>query len=116
MLDILRRKKGSWVVKVILIAIAGYLAYFSGIGTPNEQLISIATMLAIVFLFLIKNFKLQLLYILGIYSYELYLIHWPIMYRYDIFFAYIPAWLATVMYLALFLGIGWIIKKSLETV
>jgi hypothetical protein len=29
------------------------------------------------------------------------------MYRYDIFYSWLPAWLATILYLGLFLGVGW---------
>jgi peptidoglycan/LPS O-acetylase OafA/YrhL len=86
--------------------------YFGGQANPNrEQLVSIITMLAIIFLFLMKKTEFRLLQILGIYSYEIYLLHWPILYRYDFIYKYLPAWLATLFYLIFFIVIGWLLKK-----
>jgi peptidoglycan/LPS O-acetylase OafA/YrhL len=82
----------------------------------KAQMVSIITMLAIIFLFLLKKTEFKLLQIFGLYSYEIYLLHWPILYRYDIFYKYLPAWLATVFYLIFFLAIAWIFKKLSEAV
>jgi len=111
-------KIGYYALILSLIVFIGYFSYyFGGQTNPNkEQLISIITMSAIVFLFLLKKIELRLLQIFGIYSYEIYLLHWPILYRYDIFYRYFPAWLATVFYLIFFLGLAWLFKKFAELV
>ncbi len=86
----------------------GYLTLHSniGMGVFWEQGTSILTALLVSAFFLIKKFEVRLLYLFGIFSYEIYLFHWPVMYRYDIFFRFFPPWLAMLLYLALFLGIG----------
>ena len=67
-------------------------------------------MSAIIALFIIKRVEFRLFSLFGLYSYEVYLIHWPLMYHYDVFYRYLPAWLATIAYLALFIVISWLIK------
>jgi peptidoglycan/LPS O-acetylase OafA/YrhL len=90
----------------------GYLSYHSGTGTVNtQQWVSICAVLAIILLFLIKNIECKLLYIFGIYSYEIYLFHWPLMYRYDFLYHHLPASLATILYLALFIPLAWLLQK-----
>jgi len=93
--------------------IAGYTAYHSNIGREplQEQLTSLITLLAILTVFLIKKFDLKLFSLFGFYSYEIYLLHWPILSRYDLFYKYTPAWLATILYLILFIGLAWLLKK-----
>lgn len=91
----------------------GYFALHGNVGTEVflEQGTSIFTALLVCAFFLIKKFEIRLLYLFGVFSYEIYLFHWPIMYRYDIFFQFFPPWLAVTLYLALFLGIGWLFQK-----
>ena len=103
------------IISLLLLSV-GLAVHFSGISTPYEQGISIATMLLIISLFLLKRFEVRLLALFGVYSYELYLLHWPIMYRYDIFYRFAPAWLATALYLALFIGLGWFLKKIVSKI
>ena len=97
----------------LLLFIIGYTAYYSGVGQKPaiEQNYSLITMSAIILLFLIKPLDFKLLSWFGLYSYEIYLLHWPILYRYDLFYKILPAWLATVLYLILFLAIGFVLKK-----
>jgi len=104
---------GYYVSFIALLAIIGYTAYYSGVGegAVKEQSISLITTLAILLLFLIKKFKLNLLVWFGMFSYEIYLLHWPLMYRYDIFFTYLPPWLAVILYLIMFLGLGWLLHR-----
>jgi membrane-bound acyltransferase YfiQ involved in biofilm formation len=98
----------------VLIGAVGYLALHGNIGAGVflEQSTSILTALLLCALFLIKKFEIKLLYLFGVFSYEIYLFHWPIMYRYDIFFRFFPPWLAVLLYLALFLGLGWLFQKT----
>ncbi|MEI6420030.1 MAG: acyltransferase [bacterium] len=97
----------------LLICIISYTAYYSNVGGNYwlEQTTSILTCGAIIILFLISKFENRLLYLFGIYSYEIYLMHWPIMSRFDIFYHYLPAWLATLVYLGLFISISLFIQK-----
>jgi peptidoglycan/LPS O-acetylase OafA/YrhL len=108
-------KYQTFINPVLLIALL-YIIYYTGIhsgvgSTPHKQeLISLITMTALILFFILKKFEFRLLGILGIYSYEIYLFHWPLMYRYDLLYAHLPAWLATLLYLVLFIGIARILK------
>ena len=101
-----------------LIALVAYFSIHSGWSekTIIAQSISLLTALALILIFLIKKTEFKALTILGIYSYEIYLIHWPIMYRYDIFYKFLPAAIATVLYLILFVGLGWLLSKLQKTI
>jgi len=94
---------------IILVFLIAYGAYhsFAGTGTYKEQLVSLLVMFGIIILFVLKKIQIGMLYIFGLYSYEVYLLHWPIMSRYDFLYPILPPWLATIAYLALFLGLGW---------
>lgn len=96
-----------------LLAVFAYVNVYSGIGASpqREELMSIIAVLAICLAFVFKRVEFRLLALFGIYSYEIYLWHWPLMYRYDIFYSWLPAWLATILYLALFIGIGFLGQK-----
>jgi peptidoglycan/LPS O-acetylase OafA/YrhL len=104
---------GYYLLSFFLIILICYLAYYSGVGqsADKEQFTSILIGLLIVLLFLLKKVEFKLLHIFGLYSYEIYLFHWPLMYRYDLFYKYLPAWLATIFYLFLFLVLGWGLNK-----
>jgi peptidoglycan/LPS O-acetylase OafA/YrhL len=104
---------GYLFLMLILLVIAGYASYNSGVGKGiwMEQLISIITALAFIVLFLIKKTDIKLFSLFGLYSYEIYLLHWPILYRYDVFFGFLPAWLAMSFYLILFLFSAWLLQK-----
>ncbi|MBX9765150.1 hypothetical protein K2X83_00740, partial [Patescibacteria group bacterium] len=98
-----------------LTALAGAVGYLAingnvGSGVALQQGTSVLTALLVCAFFVIKKFEIRLLYLFGVFSYEIYLFHWPIMYRYDIFFQFLPPWLAMFLYLALFLGVGWLFQ------
>jgi len=96
-----------------LLFVFGYTAVHSGVGkgVTAEQLSSIVTMLALIVAFLLKNVHSELLVIFGKYSYEIYLLHWPIVYRHDFIYKYLPASIGTLLYLALFVGIGFVLNR-----
>ncbi len=110
-------KKMETPVRLALIAILGALVYYffrnSGIGESifKEQAISIVTTAVIIGVFLLKKIEFRLLYWFGLFSFEIYLWHWPLLYRYDFLYNFLPAGIATLIYLSLFLALGHILKK-----
>jgi len=100
-------------VMTLLISIFSYLAIHSGVGEgiKIEQTLSLLTVLTLVIIFVLKKYEYKVLSIFGLYSYEIYLFHWPIMYRYDVLYTSTPAWLATILYLIIFIGLGFLLKK-----
>lgn len=98
---------------IILMGIFLYSVVYSGIGaSPSiEQTMSIIATLSLSLIFILKKVDFKFLYIFGLYSYEIYLWHWPIMYRYDFIYKYLPAWLSTLLYLAVFLALGFTLQK-----
>ncbi len=100
--------RGRWImIATGLVALAYFLV------TPNtgpsltiKQIISITTMMVIILLFALKTVELKIFSLFGLYSYEIYLMHWPLMYRYGIFYRFAPAWLATLLWLAVLVVLG----------
>ncbi|MFA5154825.1 MAG: acyltransferase [Patescibacteria group bacterium] len=115
-----RRAIVYYGVLAALLALFIYANINSGIGgSANwEQWMSIIAALAIVGAFMMKKIEFRLLYWFGLYSYEIYLWHWPIMYRYDFLYKYLPAWpgLATALYLAFFIGLGWLAQQAVSRI
>jgi peptidoglycan/LPS O-acetylase OafA/YrhL len=112
-------KKYLYFVYIIsLLGIISYFSIHSGIGesVKKEEFISLIMVFSLILLFYIKKNEYRVLSIFGLYSYEIYLLHWPIVYRYNIFYTYVPSWLATILYLFLFLGLGWVLKVVSEKV
>ena len=97
----------------LLIVLFIYSSFNSGVGQGKfiEQTISLLTMFSLILLFMIKNFQFRLFSLFGIFSYEIYLIHWPILYRYGLLYKLFPPSFATIFYLIIFLGLGFIIQK-----
>jgi peptidoglycan/LPS O-acetylase OafA/YrhL len=97
---------------VFLLGLSSYFAYFSGIGTWIQVYTSLLVMAAVILIFIINRLRIGFLYLFGLYSYEIYLIHWPLMSRYDFLYRYLPAWLATLLYLPVLLGIAWTLHQG----
>lgn len=115
-LQVLKKRLGIlsyYLLLIFFILVFCYLAYYSGVGqgVNKEQLTSIITALLIIIIFILNKFEFRLFYLFGFYSYEIYLLHWPLISRYDVLYKFIPAWLATIVYLILFLGLGWGLQK-----
>jgi len=112
------RSFGYYFVMLILFGVFVYANYNSGVGgTPaNEQWMSLIAVIAISLVFILKKIEFRLFYWVGIYSYEIYLWHWPIMYHYDFLYRFMPSWLATVLYLVFFVGLGWASSKFIELI
>ena len=108
------QKKIIW--RCLIIASGLFLAIYtiknSNVGVKNlEEWTSIISVLALIAVFAIKKIKIRAFYWLGFFSYEIYLLHWPIMYRYDFIYKYLPAWLGTILYLFIFILLGWGLNK-----
>lgn len=99
-----------------LLVAFGYLAIHSrvGDGIRAEQLTSLASVLCLVLVALLKTIRFQFLGWLGEVSYEIYLIQWPLMYRFDFLYQRLPAGIATFLYLGVFLGLGFGLKKIID--
>lgn len=105
---------------LLTFALLGF-AYFSinsGVGKDKNtaQTISILTMFLAVFIFLAKGFEFKLFNLFGKYSYVIYLVHWPILLRYGVIYQLVPAYLATILYLLIFLILSWCITKITQWV
>lgn len=106
----------KYVLILVFTVLFAYLSIHSGVGDTKtiEQTTSLITMFSVIFVFIAKPFEFRLFTLFGIYSYEIYLIHWPILSRYDFLYKYIPAYLATLIYLGLFLALGYVMQKLLS--
>lgn len=101
------------VALLLLCTLIGYLAIHGNVGKLAyiEEATSLFTMFAIVLLFIIKKRESKLFIVFGLLSYQIYLFHWPLLYRYDFLYTHFPAWLATLLYLGLFLALALLLKK-----
>lgn len=101
---------------IIFLGLFGYLAIHSGVGEKliPEQFTSLLSVLVLLVIVLIKDFQSNLLILLGKYSYEIYLIQWPVMYRFDFIYKYTPPFLGTILYIAIFIAIGFALNRIVK--
>lgn len=99
-----------------LLLLLAYFAIHSGVGETifKEQFLSLITVMVLLLIVLIKPFQFRFLMLMGIYSYEIYLIQWPLVYRYDFLYKYLPAGIATFLYLFIFLLIAYLLNKLIK--
>lgn len=104
------------ILLIPLLLIFGYTSLHSGVGQGSaiEQRTSLLTMTALIAVFALKRVRFALLELFGVYSYEIYLLHWPIVYRYDFLYKFLPAGVATILYLGIFLGLGYLLKLLVD--
>lgn len=107
-----------WIFSIPAGGILVYTYYYSYVGDDWKKAAaaSLFSAVAIIALFLFKKINFKILTLFGLYSFEIYLLHWPLLYRYNFLFGKIPAGLATVIYLGLFLGIGYLFHKAIEKI
>ena len=113
-------KEKSYLVEIFrytVMAIMLFVAYYTAMN-PNfgedkliVELTSLVTMASIILIFLLKKIEFRLFYVFGFFSYEIYLLHWPLLLRYDFLYQNIPAWITTVLYLGIFIGLGWLLSR-----
>jgi peptidoglycan/LPS O-acetylase OafA/YrhL len=102
-------KRISYVALLILLAAAISISAVHSFVDQQpllEQLSSLLTMFLIIILFIVKRFEIGLFAVFGYVSFEVYLLHWPLLSQYDVLYIHAPAWLATIVYFALFLLLG----------
>ncbi len=104
---------GGWVAAALLAAASWCAVRAAGIGTSWEQGAGIAMALAAILALALAPVRFRLLGTFGLLSYEIYLLHWPILSRWPSLYGTLPGWLATTAYLAVLLGLGALLKKSL---
>lgn len=115
-------KSSLLIIKLpLLLLLANLIYYFSlnsgvGEGVYIEQKLGILTTLLIILFFYLKNIEFKLFSLFGIFSYEIYLLHWPILFRHDYIYKNLPAWLATLLYLIVFLILGFILQKLINLI
>ncbi len=111
-LDRVLIRLGYYLLIMAAMIIIGYFSVHSGVGQSpyKEQFISLCTMALIILLFIIKKIEFRFLSLFGLFSYGIYLLHWPLLSRYDILYKHIPAWLATLTWLGLFITLGWLLN------
>lgn len=99
-------------VMISIILLVFYFSMHSGIGQSalKEQSISLITMSLIIILFIMKKVEFKLLILFGVFSYAIYLIHWPLLSRYDVFYSNLPEWFATLLWLGIFILLGWLLS------
>ena len=116
--NLIIRKVVYYFFLASLLFVVGYFAYYSNLGGKlwKEEWTSLLVCFALLGFFLLKKIDFKIFSLFGFYSYEIYLMHWPIMYRYDFLYRSVPAWLATALYLVLFLGLGWVLKKVVKII
>jgi peptidoglycan/LPS O-acetylase OafA/YrhL len=107
-------------LKTLSLALLGYIVAYtainSGVGQDIkiEQLISLVTTFCIVAIFDLLPINFRIFSLFGLFSYEIYLFHWPLIYRYDFLYVAFPAYLATLMYLGVFLVIAIYLNKLIR--
>ncbi len=102
---------------VILASLFVHLSFHADIGQGPwiEQRTSLITMFILIGFLLLFPLKSRFLFWIGVFSYEIYLLHWPIVYRYGFLYQWMPAWIATLLYLFLFLGVGLVFQRLVST-
>ncbi len=76
-----------------------------------ETAASLANVVGLLLIFILKKIDFRSLSLLGAFSFEIYLLHWPLLWRYNFLFGRLPAGSATLIYLILFILAGFLFKK-----
>lgn len=106
----------KYILVIFVLLIFAYFSVNSGVGKDRnvEQITSTIVMFSAIFIFTVKSFEVRFLSLFGKYSYVIYLIHWPILSRYGFIYKLTPGSFATILYLLIFLILGWGLTKVLK--
>lgn len=109
---------GRFLAAIVSVVILIYTYEHSYVGGYwyQESAISLLTVIALITLFLLKRIDFRLLTLFGAFSFEIYLLHWPLLWRYNFLYGRLPAGTATLLYLALFVGLGYLFQKLIERI
>lgn len=116
---LLKRHRLTQILRLTGIILAGATLYYNyyhsqiGASWQREAIASLFAVVAILIIFILKKIDFTALYILGLYSFEIYLLHWPLLWRYNFLFGRLPAGIATLIYLGLFTGIGYLFNTMI---
>jgi len=101
-----------YFVLTVSLLVFGYTAIHSNVGADPwlEQLTSLVTTTSLILIFSVGRLNFRLFQLFGLLSYEIYLLHWPILSRYQLFWHRLSDSLAIVLYLLLFLVIGFLFR------
>lgn len=82
----------------------------------RESIASLTAVVGLLIIFILKKVDFRALSLFGVFSFEIYLLHWPLLWRYNFLFGRLPAGSATLIYLALFVGVGYLFKKGINKI
>lgn len=105
-----------WLIIILSLGVLAYTYSHSFVTDSilRDTVASLVTVVAIMAVFVFKKINFKILALFGAFSFEIYLFHWPLLYRYDFLYGKIPAGLATLIYLALFLGLGYLYQRLMS--
>lgn len=101
---------------IMFTAILAYTLTHTHVGEAwkREAAACITSALLFIGLFVAKPFNNRFLALIGTFSFEIYLFHWPLLYRYDFLYNRLPAGVATLLYLAILVGLGYVFQLLLN--
>ncbi|MDO8499830.1 MAG: acyltransferase [bacterium] len=107
-----------WLAIIIAGGVFLYIHYHPQVGEKwtTEAAVSLIAAMAIIIIFLCKKINFKILTLFGLFSFEIYLLHWPLLYRYNFLYGRLPAGTATILYLALFVGLGYLYQKMITQI
>lgn len=100
------------VLSLIFLFISYYLGTHSAVGHGqwSEQNGSVLIVAVTILAFMLLPFEFKFFSLIGVYSFEIYMLHWPILYRYDFLYKFLPVGLATILYIFVFIGLGYLLQ------
>lgn len=109
-------RQWRWLIPIVVAVLIGALVVLNphshnAQGAIVQQLVDITAVLLLILLFIVKRINIAALRLLGVYSFEIYLVHWPLIARYNFLYTHVPAWLATLCYLIILIGLGWMLQR-----
>ncbi len=100
------------ILSLALFSLFYYLGLHSAVGHGQwpEQNKSVLMVVIVIAAFMLLPFEFRFFNLLGLYSFEIYLLHWPLIYRYDFLYKFLPAGLATGLYIFILIGLAYLLQ------